>query len=84
MAEGGVSTAERMRGQKIVKPIIYGNTARLLPHKLDNNHTHSWTLYIKSFNDEDLSVYVRKVQFKLHESYPNPIRGKLFFFNFTV
>lgn len=24
---------------------------------------------------QDMSVYVRKVQFKLHESYPNPVRS---------
>ena len=24
---------------------------------------------------QDMSVYIRKVQFKLHESYPNPTRG---------
>ena len=28
---------------------------------------------------QDMSVYVRKVQFKLHESYPNPIRSGLKF-----
>ena len=28
---------------------------------------------------QDMSVYVRKVQFKLHESYPNPIRSELKF-----
>ena len=26
---------------------------------------------------QDMSVYVRKVQFKLHESYPNPVRSGL-------
>ena len=24
-----------------------------------------------------MSVYVRKVQFKLHESYPSPVRGEI-------
>ena len=30
-----------------------------------------------AFVVQDMSVYVRKVQFKLHESYPNPIRSGL-------
>lgn len=79
MTESGILVSERMRNLKIVKQIIYGNTARLLPRKLENNHTHSWTLYIRSLNEEELSVYIRKVQFKLHESYPSPLRGKSYF-----
>ena len=29
------------------------------------------------FMVQDMSVYVRKVQFKLHESYPSPMRSEL-------
>lgn len=83
MADQGVVVTERVRNQKIVKPIVYGNTTKALSKKMENGHTHQWTLYIRSYNDEDLSKYVRKVQFKLHESYPNPVRGNFskFFWN---
>lgn len=75
MTDPGVIITERIRNEKIVKPILYGNTAKLLPKKLENNHTHEWVLYLRAYNNEDLSKYIRKVQFKLHESYPNPVRG---------
>ena len=35
--------------------------------------------FLHVFVVQDMSVYVRKVQFKLHESYPNPIRSGLKF-----
>jgi YEATS domain-containing protein 4 len=72
---GTVSTARVDKQIKIIKPIVYGNTAYALPQKLPNGHTHKWRLYIRPYiHSDDLSKYIRKVQFKLHESYPNPIR----------
>lgn len=42
--------------------------------------THHWKLemYCTTNNDcsiQDMSAYVKKIQFKLHESYGNPLRG---------
>jgi len=31
-------------------------------------------VYVKPYNNEDMSTYVKKVHFKLHESYNNPNR----------
>lgn len=79
MAEtaSGVTTVERIRNQKIVKRIIYGNSAVKLDRKREEDgHTHEWSLYLRSFDQEDLSKFIRKVQFKLHDSYPNPLRCK--------
>uniref|UniRef100_A0A914D887 Protein AF-9 homolog n=1 Tax=Acrobeloides nanus TaxID=290746 RepID=A0A914D887_9BILA len=71
----GVTTVERIRNQKIVKRIIYGNTAIRFDRKREaDGHTHEWTLYLRSYDQEDLSKFIRKVQFKLHDSYPNPLR----------
>ena len=28
-----------------------------------------------STHSQDMTVYVKKVQFKLHDSYPSPVRG---------
>lgn len=54
---------------------MYGNVARYFGKKREEDgHTHSWTCYLRPFKNEDLSVYIRKVQFKLHESYANPTR----------
>ncbi|KAK6190696.1 hypothetical protein SNE40_002501 [Patella caerulea] len=65
----------RIKGLTIVKPIIYGNLARYFGKKREEDgHTHQWTVYVKPYKNEDLSIYVKKVHFKLHESYPNPNR----------
>jgi len=39
-----------------------------------DGHTHAWRVYLRPFENEDLSVFVKKVQFKLHNSYAVPIR----------
>lgn len=62
-------------------PIIFGNSAVALK-KPENEHTHRWTVFVRGFNNEDISTYVRKVVFKLHESFVQPNRGiadQLFF-----
>jgi YEATS domain-containing protein 4 len=33
-------------------------------------------VYVKPYANEDMSSYVKKVQFKLHESYANPNRSE--------
>ena len=55
-------------------PIIFGNSAVALKNQ-ENDHTHKWTVFVRGFNNEDISTYVRKVVFKLHESFLQPIRG---------
>lgn len=60
-------------------PIIYGNSAVALK-KPENEHTHKWTVFVRGFNNEDISTYVRKVVFKLHESFAQPNRGTLTIF----
>ena len=32
-----------------------------------DGHTHAWRVYLRPFENEDLSVFVKKVQFKLHK-----------------
>ena len=62
-----------------VKPIVYGNTATKLKKPIikrqnEPNHTFSWKLYVKPYLKEDMSAFVSKVQFKLDESFDNPVR----------
>ena len=65
----------RVVGTTVVKPIVFGSISQSLLKKADDeNHTHEWTVYVKPFHNEDMSNYVKKVQFKLHETYTNPIR----------
>ncbi|CAF1587563.1 unnamed protein product [Rotaria sp. Silwood1] len=59
----------------IIKPILYGNTAKHFGSKRDSDgHTHRWILYVRSFNNDDMSNYINRIQFRLHETYPNNIR----------
>lgn len=59
-----------------MKPIVFGNISRYLGKKREvDGRTHLWTAFLRPFDPrEDMSVYIRRVQFKLHDSYPNPVR----------
>lgn len=73
-------TVERAKGKKISKPIVYGNTATPFGYKRESDgHSHQWTVFVKPYHYEDPSLYIRKVQFKLHDSYANPTRGYLIY-----
>uniref|UniRef100_A0A8C6AVC5 YEATS domain-containing protein n=1 Tax=Monodon monoceros TaxID=40151 RepID=A0A8C6AVC5_MONMO len=75
MAESGPDSGGGVKGVTTVKPIIYGNVARYFGKKREEDgHTHQWTVYVKPYRNEDMSAYVKKIQFKLHESYGNPLR----------
>ncbi|CAH0406284.1 unnamed protein product [Chilo suppressalis] len=71
----GPDSGGRVKGLVIVKPIVYGNVARYFGKKREEDgHTHQWTVYVKPYANEDMSAYIKKVHFKLHESYANPNR----------
>ncbi|XP_063620623.1 YEATS domain-containing protein 4 [Cydia splendana] len=71
----GPDSGGRIKGLTIVKPIVYGNVARYFGKKREEDgHTHQWTVYVKPYANEDMSNYIKKVNFKLHESYANPNR----------
>lgn len=79
-----------LQGLSIFRPIIYGNTATVLTSQeredlASPDHTHRWTVAVRSAaslpdSDEvggadDLSYFIKRVTFKLHETYPNPSRS---------
>ncbi|XP_011500038.1 PREDICTED: YEATS domain-containing protein 4 [Ceratosolen solmsi marchali] len=73
--EFGPDSGGRVKGITIIKPIVYGNVARYFGKKREEDgHTHQWTVYVKPYHNEDMSAYLKKVHFKLHESYNNPNR----------
>ena len=60
------------------RPIIFGSIATSLNNKkADDQHTHKWKVFVRGANNEDISYYVKKVVFKLHESFANPNRSLL-------
>ncbi|CAG7717111.1 unnamed protein product [Allacma fusca] len=71
----GPDSGGRLRGLTIVKPIVVGNIAKYFGKKReDDGHTHQWTVYLKPYLNEDYSIFIKKVHFKLHDSYANPNR----------
>ncbi|KAK2465989.1 hypothetical protein APHAL10511_001630 [Amanita phalloides] len=78
----------RVRGLTIHRPVIYGNTARLLTAEerktAPQDHTHRWTVAVRSAASvsdsdivggaDDISYFIKRVTFKLHDTYPNPTR----------
>jgi len=69
------SDATRVKGVTIVKPIVYGSSSTPFGKKREpDGHTHEWTIYVKPHTNEDISAYVKKVQFRLHDSYANSNR----------
>jgi len=72
---------KRVKGVQIFRPFIYGTTARPFDEKtnpkpagIPDDHTHSWTVFVKGVDDVDITYWLRRVQFKLHESIPNHVR----------
>ena len=72
---------KRMKGVQIFRPFVYGTTARPFndtdnpkPPSVPADHTHSWQVFVRGIDDTDIFYWLRRVQFKLHESIPNHIR----------
>ncbi|KAI9837767.1 MAG: hypothetical protein M1819_006701 [Sarea resinae] len=70
---------KRVKGVSIYRPFVFGSIARPIdpnkrPPGVPDEHTHQWTVWVKGVNDEDISYWLRKVQFKLHETYANALR----------
>lgn len=73
----------------IHRPIIYGNTARLLNSEekkiAPQDHTHKWTVAVRSASSapdsdivggaDDINHFIKRITFKLHDTYPNPTRS---------
>jgi YEATS domain-containing protein 4 len=82
-----MATKRRLENTTICCPIIVGSFAHLLlPASERKNYalldkkgpddlsTHEWTLFVRGPNGEDLSVFINKVVFQLHPSFPFPVR----------
>lgn len=70
--------AETGQDGRVVRSIIYGSVAIPIK-KPETDHTHRWTVYVKGAHDEDISTYVKRIIFRLHESFPNPSRSTALF-----
>lgn len=53
-----------------------GHKASLIQTPHPHNFTHNWELFVRGVDGNDISLYVEKVVFTLHDSFPKPKRGK--------
>ncbi|KAK9324611.1 yeats family-domain-containing protein [Lipomyces orientalis] len=71
--------SKRLKNLQICRPFVYGNMAVPLKEdrspEIPTDHTHSWTVFLKGVNGDDLSSFVKRVVFKLHETYANSTRS---------
>ena len=79
-----LKTLRGMPEDSLTLPIIYGSTAKPLRQNKNNpnanpqDHTHEWRIYVRSIGNASLAPFIRKVSFKLHESFLVPVRGTPF------
>lgn len=72
---------KRVKLTQVRRPFIVGTTAvpfsesNPRPVGAPDNHTHSWSVFVKGLEDTDITYWLRRVQFKLHESIPNHVRS---------
>lgn len=68
------------QGVTVYRVIVYGNSATPLTHVknppevVPEGHTHQWTVSVRGPGNSDISHFVKKVVFKLHESFALPTR----------
>ena len=62
------------KNQIIVKPFIYGSVAINLGKKSKEDNTHKWCVYVRGVNNENISNFIKSVQFTLHSTLPNNVR----------
>ena len=72
--------ANRLQGKQIHRSFVYGSEATPFdpnnrPKNAPADHTHSWKVFVRGVNNEDISYWLKKVQFKLHDTYANSQRS---------
>ncbi|MBA7493007.1 hypothetical protein ES702_03562 [subsurface metagenome] len=83
------ASSKRLRGIQIHRPFIFGSEAipfdpQNRPKDAPPDHTHRWRVFVRgipmsspssqSSTSTDISHWLRKVQFKLHDTYANSVR----------
>ena len=83
MAPKDTNLGKRIKLVSVRRPFVYGTTARKFgpdnpaPPGTPEGHTHSWEVFVRGIDDDvDITYWVRRVQFKLHESIANHSRSK--------
>ncbi|KAL9583614.1 MAG: hypothetical protein Q9212_002610 [Teloschistes hypoglaucus] len=70
----------RKKGVSIYRPFIFGSVAEHIDpnnrsSSINADHTHQWTIYVRPCPPHpELSYFIKKISFKLHETYTNSLR----------
>lgn len=82
MAPKDSQLGKRVKLTSVRRPFVYGTTARPFspanpkPPGTPEGHTHSWEVFVRGIDpDIDVTYWLRRVQFKLHESIANHVRS---------
>lgn len=73
--------SKRIKNISISVPVLYGNSAKKMTpeqrtERTPADHTHIWTVFFKpALNNVDLTPLIKKVTFKLHDTYENSVRS---------
>ena len=73
--------SRRVKNVSVSVPIMYGNDAIKLSDEKRTaitppDHTHEWTVFLKpAIDGVDLTPLIKRVTFKLHETYDTPVRS---------
>eukprot|EP00347_Sterkiella_histriomuscorum_P000903 403374081 len=68
------SSNRRLKNVTKYVPIAVGSISLWQGKKAHEEHTHKWACYVRGLNEEDISYFIKKVQFSLHPSFPEPVR----------
>ena len=65
---------EESQNEVIVKPFVYGSIAMFLGRKGQQNYSYKWCVYVRGVHNENISNFIKEVQFTLHDSFENKVR----------
>jgi len=61
-----------------------GHEASVRNKRTPEGFTHDWELFVRGADNTDIHFFIDKVVFHLHDTFPNPKRGKCFFFKYIL
>lgn len=67
---------QESQNEVIVKPFVYGSIAMFLGRKGQQSNSYKWCVYVRGVDNENISNFIKEVQFTLHDSFENKVRIK--------
>jgi len=64
----------RINHANLARNIVYGTSAVKIADP-GSEATHRWKVYVRGYENSDISYFIRSVTFKIHETFANPTRS---------